>query len=96
MLSLGCVSRVREADTFLDGVGSETGDVDYNNGITEISRVRASLKGDDLRESHQSPPAPVSICKVKVKSLSRVRLFVTPWTVAYHAPPSMGFSRQEY
>ena len=34
--------------------------------------------------------------KVKVKSLSRVRLFATPWTVAYQAPPSMGFSRQEY
>ena len=34
--------------------------------------------------------------KVKVKSLSRVRLFVTPWTVAYQAPPSTGFSRQEY
>ena len=33
--------------------------------------------------------------KVKGKSLSRVRLFVTPWTVAYQAPPSMGFSRQE-
>jgi len=33
--------------------------------------------------------------KVKVKSLSRVPLFVTPWTVAYQAPPSMGFSRQE-
>ena len=31
----------------------------------------------------------------KVKSLSRVQLFVTPWTVAYQAPPSMGFSRQE-
>ena len=34
--------------------------------------------------------------KVKVKSLSRVRLFATPWTAAYQAPPSMGFSRQEY
>ena len=34
--------------------------------------------------------------KVKVKSLSRVRLFETPWTVAYQAPPSMGFYRQEY
>ena len=32
----------------------------------------------------------------KVKSLSRVRLFATPWTVAYQAPQSMGFSRQEY
>ena len=31
-----------------------------------------------------------------VKSLSHVRLCVTPWTVAYQAHPSMGFSRQEY
>ena len=34
--------------------------------------------------------------KVKVKLLSCVRLFSTPWTVAYQAPLSMGFSRQEY
>ena len=34
--------------------------------------------------------------KVKVKSLSHVRLVATPWTAAYQAPPSMGFSRQEY
>ena len=34
--------------------------------------------------------------KVKVNSLSRVRLFATPWTVAHQAPLSMGFSRQEY
>ena len=34
--------------------------------------------------------------KVKGKSLSCVRLFATPWTAAYKAPPSMGFSRQEY
>ena len=34
--------------------------------------------------------------KVKVKSLNRVRFLVTPWTAAYQAPPSMGFSRQEY
>ena len=33
--------------------------------------------------------------KVKVESLSRVRLFATLWTVAYQASPSMGFSRQE-
>ena len=32
--------------------------------------------------------------KVKVKSLSSVQLFTTPWTAAYQAPPSMGFSRQ--
>ena len=34
--------------------------------------------------------------KHKVKSLSRVRLLATPWTAAHQAPPSMGFSRQEY
>ena len=34
--------------------------------------------------------------KVKVKSFSRVWLLATPWTSAYQAPPSMGFSRQEY
>ena len=33
--------------------------------------------------------------KVKMKLLSHVRLFVTPWTVAYQASPSMEFSRQE-
>ena len=32
----------------------------------------------------------------EVKSLSHVRLFSTPWTVAYSVPPSVGFSRQEY
>ena len=34
--------------------------------------------------------------KVKVKSLSRAWLLATPWTAAYQAPPSVGFSRQEY
>ena len=34
--------------------------------------------------------------KGKVKSLSRVQLLATPWTAAFQAPPSMGFSRQEY
>ena len=33
---------------------------------------------------------------MKVKSLSRVQLLATPWTVAHQAPPSMGFSKQEY
>ena len=36
------------------------------------------------------------LMKVKVKSLSRIRLFSTPWTAAYQAPPSMRSSRQEY
>ena len=50
--------------------------------------------------SHQESPQYILIhtirVKVKVKLLSRVRLFATPWTVAYQAPPSIGFSRQEY
>ena len=33
---------------------------------------------------------------MKVKSFSRLRILATPWTAAYQAPPSMGFSRQEY
>ena len=33
---------------------------------------------------------------MKVKLLSRVQLFLTPWTPAYQAPPPMEFSRQEY
>ena len=36
------------------------------------------------------------LTRLKVKSLSRVRPFATPWTAVYHAPPSVGFSRQEY
>ena len=45
-----------------------------------------------------SPSRTSFLCSlvVVVKSLSRVRLFATPWTVACQAPPSMGFSRQEY
>ena len=34
--------------------------------------------------------------KVKVRSLSHIQLFATPWTAVYQAPPSMAFSRQEY
>ena len=46
-------------------------------------------RGDGLHNT-------VNALKVKVKSLSRVQLFATPWTVAYQASLSMGFSRQEY
>ena len=43
-----------------------------------------------------TPPLWQKVKKVKVKLLSRVRLFATPWTVAYQAPQSMEFSRQYY
>ena len=55
------------------------------------------------RQEHWSGlsfPSPAIKCEVsegsEVMLLSRVRLFETPWTIAYQAPPSMGFSRQEY
>ena len=51
-----------------------------------IEPASPTLRADALTSA---PPG-------KVKSLSRVRLFATPWTVAYQAPPSMGFSRQEF
>ena len=38
----------------------------------------------------------ITVLKMSVKSLSRVQLFTTPWIAAYQAPPTMGFSRQEY
>ena len=38
----------------------------------------------------------VKCMKVKSERESCVRLFATPWTAAYQAPPSMGFARQEY
>ena len=41
------------------------------------------------------PDATSSFCESEVKSLSRVQLFVTPWTVDHQAPASMGFSRPE-
>ena len=47
---------------------------------------------ESRRYGHHSLKFTMSL---KVKSLSRVQLFATPWTVAYQAPPSMGFSRQE-
>ena len=50
--------------------------------------LQGSPWGDVLNADSQAPP--------KVKSLSRVWLFATPWTVASQAPLSMGFSRQEF
>ena len=58
-------------------------------------KLESRLQGEIsiTSDTHMTPPPLWQ--RVKVKSLSRVRLFVTPWTVAHQAPPSMGFSRQE-
>ena len=53
-------------------------------GLTDILRLEEHL------------PSWSEVKWSEVKSLSRVRLFATPWTVAYQAPRSMGFSRQAY
>ena len=47
------------------------------------------VRGLELRDTNDC-------VKLKVKLLSRVRLFATPWTVAYQTPPSMKFPRKEY
>ena len=49
-----------------------------------------------IKTSGGAKPVSLRKRKVKVKSFSHVRLFLTPWTVAYLAPQSMEFSRQEY
>ena len=49
----------------------------------------------NLSDLKNRNPYYVELCIQKVKSLSRVRLFATPWTVAYQSPLSMGFSRQQ-
>ena len=85
-----------------------SGHANHSEETSHRSLLEASLQSLPL-SSHGLPCVPLlslceSLCcknthwtvKVKVKSLSRVRLFATPWTVAYQAPPSMGFSRQEY
>ena len=58
-----------------------------------IKPASPALQADSLLTELQGKPKDT---KVKVKSLSQVRLLLTPWTVIYQAPPSMGFSRQEY
>ena len=58
------------------------------------------MKPIDLKQRHVTSEHHCALVWLalflKVKSLIRVQLFVTPWTVAYQAPPSIGFPRQEY
>ena len=68
--------------------------ISFSRGIFPTQESNSHLlwllrwQADTLPLSHQGSP------KVKVKSLSQVRLFATPWTVTYRAHLSMGFSRQ--
>ena len=65
------------------------------DGLGAICCILGSVLGIKS-QNDKIPDYLVKCIKKKEKSLSRVRLFVTPWSVAYQAPPSMGFSRQEY
>ena len=59
--------------------------------------VTGQASSEPSSQAHMPPlTCCISFLKVKVKSLSRVRLFATPWTTAYQAPLSMGLCRQEY
>ena len=66
-----------------------------SNKILHIESVAQCLSHTHKNNSVMETK-PKRLVKVKVKSLGHVRLFATPWTVAHQAPPSMGFSRQEY
>ena len=69
---------------------------------SECPRVEVSQTLHQLQSYCSIPPVAWAVLtsfmaeKVKVKSLSHVRLFATLWIVAHKAPPSMGFSKQEY
>ena len=63
---------------------------DFKTRTSKYKEVQESAQSHTISKWYGSK------VKVKVKSLSRVRLFATPWTVAYQAPLSMGFSRHRY
>ena len=68
--------------------------------LHEISGIESQQAASSPRLRLIHKKQPLSICTTpypgREKSLSSVQLFATPWTVAHQAPPSMGFSRQEY
>ena len=81
--------------------------IDYSKSFdcVDHNKLWKILRNGNTRPPYLTPKTPVCRSrsnKVKVKSLSHVRLFATPWTVActrlllHQAPPSIGFSRQEY
>ena len=80
---------------YLDHLGSKYGKTKSRGKCGESSSSQVQLSLPTQRDFYHSQLSRLWK-KVKVKSLSRVRLFATPWIAAYQAPPSMAFSRQEY
>ena len=62
----------------------------------QVKNLPAMQEMQDTWVQSLSQEDPLEKVKVKVKSLSCVQLFETPWTVACYTPPSIGFSRPEY
>ena len=81
----------------MDGNGSHYETIVSHVEGRQLSFLDSSGEAYDLFSAKQ-----VHFCEIEmetwreVKSLSRTQLFVTPWTVDFQAPPSIGFSRQEY
>ena len=70
-------------------------DLDNHDGV--ITHLEPDMRSQvGLRKHYHKASGGDGIPVELVKSLSCVRLFATPWTVAHQASPSMGFSRQEY
>ena len=67
-------------------MGSHRGDGEKDLGLRAISQVKLTSHGDYL----------AAAAAAAAKSLQSCLTLVTPWTAAYQAPPSMGFSRQKY
>ena len=83
--------------TYAEHIMRNAGLDETQGGIKYAGRNSNNLRyADDTTLMAENEELKSLLMTVKVKSLCRVRLFVTPWTVAYQAPPSMGFSRQEY
>ena len=71
-------------------------DINMSKGSNKIGKKLTNISVFKVTEYELFyHPALISMSE-RVKSLSGVRLFATPWTVAYQDPQSMGFSRQEY
>ena len=68
----------------------------WNELATDLASRYFSLRKIPVFQSLEKHSFPLTKERKKQKSLSHVRLFATPWTVAYQASMSMGFSRQEY
>ena len=73
-------SGLEEAQAGVEIAGRNINNLRYADNTTLMAESREELKS----------------LLMKVKSLSHVQLLGTPWTAAYQAPPSMGFSRQKY